>query len=127
MLNGIGHRMGRILACLWICGSPELLTLVTFAQSNSYEEARGKYQSKQYQEALPLAEKALREDSENPAKLDLYGSILAAMAGVAIARWTMAALATPISRLLPTVQTRPAASATAAIFMAALTAPPLPT
>jgi predicted Zn-dependent protease len=79
MLNGIGHRMGRILACLWVCSLLEPLTLVTFAQSNSYEKAREKYQSKQYQEALPLAEKALHEDSENPAKLDLYGSILAAM------------------------------------------------
>jgi predicted Zn-dependent protease len=85
MLEGIGHRMGRILACLWVCSFLEPLTIATPAQSNSFEQARQKYQSRQYGEALPLAMNALREDSENPAKLDLYGSILAAMGQVPLA------------------------------------------
>jgi tetratricopeptide (TPR) repeat protein len=70
--------MGRILACLWICGFLDPVTIVTLAQSNFYEQARERYQSQQYQAALPLAEKALQGDSENPAKLHLYGQILAA-------------------------------------------------
>lgn len=71
--------MGRILACLWVFSFLPPLTIVTFAQSNLYEQAFEKYQRKQYAEALQLAQKALQEDSENPAKLHLYGLALAAM------------------------------------------------
>lgn len=60
-----------ILACL--------LSLSASAQRNPYQEALEKYQSKQYQEALPLAEEALREGRNNPACFHLYGSILAAL------------------------------------------------
>ncbi|HYM05877.1 MAG TPA: tetratricopeptide repeat protein [Terriglobales bacterium] len=56
-----------------------LLALSALAQSNIYREALEKYQSKQYQQALPLAEEALREDKNNPACFHLYGSILAAL------------------------------------------------
>ena len=59
--------------------SSNRLLIVLLPKATLTRRLREKYQSKQYQEALPLAEKALREDSENPAKLDLYGSILAAM------------------------------------------------
>lgn len=79
MLKDIGHRMGRILACLWVFSFLEPFTVVTLGQSNSYEQARQKYQGKQYPEALQLAQKALQEDSENPAKIDLYGLTLAAV------------------------------------------------
>ena len=68
--------MGRILACLAICG---VLEPLGFAQRNPYQEAFEKYQSKQYVEALPLAEEALRVDANNPVYLHLYGSILAAL------------------------------------------------
>ena len=56
-----------------------LLALSAAAQRNPYQEALEKYQSKQYQEALPLAEEALREDSNNPTYFHLYGSILSAL------------------------------------------------
>jgi predicted Zn-dependent protease len=56
-----------------------LIALSGFAQRNFYQEALEKYQSKQYAEALPLAEKALGEDRNNPAYFHLYGSILAAL------------------------------------------------
>jgi predicted Zn-dependent protease len=68
--------MGRILACLAICTFLEPLTL---AQPNPYQEGLEKYQSKQYVEALPLAEEALRADANNPVYVHLYGSILAAL------------------------------------------------
>lgn len=70
--------MGRILAFLWIFGLLEPRLFATLAQRNVYEEAAEKYQNKQYQDALRLAEEAVREDSENPAKLHLYGQVLAA-------------------------------------------------
>jgi|SRR5579863_763730 len=63
--------MRTILACL--------LALSALAQRNPYQEALEKYQSKQYEKALPLAEEALRGDSNNPAYLHLCGSILAAL------------------------------------------------
>jgi predicted Zn-dependent protease len=78
MLKGIGHRMGRIFACLWVCTFLTPFAALTLTQANLYEQAREKYQTKQYQEALALAQKALEGDAENPGKLDLYGSILAA-------------------------------------------------
>jgi len=56
-----------------------LLALSAPAQRNPYREALEKFQSKQYQEALPLAEEALREDRNNPICFHLYGSILAAL------------------------------------------------
>ena len=56
-----------------------LLALSAAAQRNPYQEALEKYQSKQYQEALPLAEEALREDRNNPTYFHLYGSILSAL------------------------------------------------
>jgi predicted Zn-dependent protease len=59
-----------------------LACLVSFsavAQQDLYQEALQKYQSKQYQEALPLAEEALRKDRSNPACYHLYGSIFAAL------------------------------------------------
>jgi predicted Zn-dependent protease len=55
------------------------IALSAFAQRNLYQEALEKYQSKQYAEALPLAEKALGKDRSNPAYFHLYGSILAAL------------------------------------------------
>jgi predicted Zn-dependent protease len=63
--------MRLILACL--------VALSASAQRNPYQEALEKYQSKQYQEALPLAEEALGAERNNPAYLHLYGSILAAL------------------------------------------------
>jgi len=56
-----------------------LLALSAAAQRNPYQQALEKYQSKQYQEALPLAEEALREDRNNPTYFHLYGSILSAL------------------------------------------------
>ncbi len=56
-----------------------LLALSAAAQQNPYQQALEKYQSKQYREALPLAEEALREDRNNPTCFHLYGSILAAL------------------------------------------------
>ena len=56
-----------------------LLALSASAQQNAYQEALEKYQSKQYQEALPLAEEALRNNRNNPACFHLYGSILTAL------------------------------------------------
>jgi predicted Zn-dependent protease len=56
-----------------------LIALSALAQRNFYQEALEKYQGKQYQEALPLAEQALRADANNPACFHLYGSILAAL------------------------------------------------
>ena len=55
------------------------MALSALAQHNSYQEALDKYQKKQYVEALPLAEEALREDRTNPTYFHLYGSILAAL------------------------------------------------
>ena len=49
------------------------------AQHSFYQAALDKFQKKQYIEALPLAEKALGEDRENPTYIHLYGSILAAI------------------------------------------------
>src|SRR2546427_13252824 len=42
-----------------------------------YKEAVENYQHKQYDQALALAEQALRANGNNPAYLHLYGSILA--------------------------------------------------
>jgi predicted Zn-dependent protease len=56
-----------------------LAALAAFAQRNFHQDALDKYQSKQYKEALPLAEKALASDRNNPASYHLYGSILAAI------------------------------------------------
>ena len=56
-----------------------LLAVSASAQQNAYQEALEKYQSKQYQEALPLAEEALRDNRNNPACFHLYGSILTAL------------------------------------------------
>lgn len=64
------------LARLLVCG---LLGISALAQRNSYREALEKFQNKQYQEALPAAEEALREEGNNPVYLHLYGSILAAL------------------------------------------------
>ena len=56
-----------------------LMALSAFAQHDLYQEALEKYQSKHYQEALPLAEKALWGDRNNADYLHLYGAILAAL------------------------------------------------
>jgi predicted Zn-dependent protease len=55
------------------------IALSAIAQRNFYQEALDKYQSKQYEQALPLAEEALAQDRDNPACFHLYGSILAAI------------------------------------------------
>lgn len=68
--------MRRIPACLFVC---TLLEVLTSAQSNFYQQALEKYQSKQYVEALPLAEEALRGDANNPTYVHLYGAVLAAL------------------------------------------------
>jgi tetratricopeptide (TPR) repeat protein len=79
MLEGNGLQMGRMLACLCVCCLFQNAASPASAQRNYYEEARAKYQAKQYREALNLADQALRGDENNPAKLDLYGTILAAV------------------------------------------------
>lgn len=56
-----------------------LIAFSALAQRNFYQEALEKYQNKQYEEALPLAEEALGQDRNNPAYFHLYGSILAAL------------------------------------------------
>jgi protein O-GlcNAc transferase len=56
-----------------------LLTHRLPAQKSPYQEAVENYQSKRYREALPEAEKAVREDGENASYLHLYGLILAAL------------------------------------------------
>jgi predicted Zn-dependent protease len=56
-----------------------LIAFSAIAQRNFYQEALEKYQSKQYEEALPLAEAALGADRNNPTYIHLYGSILAAI------------------------------------------------
>ena len=68
-------RPGRSLRTALVC----LISLSALAQQNYYQEALEKYQSKQYQEALPLAEQALGADRNNPTYLHLYGSILAGL------------------------------------------------
>ena len=55
------------------------LVLPAFAQQNFYQSALDKFQQKQYEEALPLAERALADDRNNPTYIHLYGAILAAM------------------------------------------------
>jgi len=81
--------MGRIFACLWICSFLEPHSFVAFAQRNAYDEAAEKYQNKQYQDALSLAQEALRDDSENPTKLHLYGQVLAATDQFSLAEETL--------------------------------------
>jgi tetratricopeptide (TPR) repeat protein len=71
MVRKIAGAVRTTLACL--------MALSAFAQRNFYQEALEKYQSKQYEEALPLAEAALGADRKNPAYSHLYGSILAAL------------------------------------------------
>jgi predicted Zn-dependent protease len=60
-------------------GFSSFIAFSVFGQENFYQEALDKYQSKKYQDALPLAEEALGQDRNNPAYFDLYGSILAAL------------------------------------------------
>ena len=67
----MNRKVRIILACL--------MALSASAQRNFYQEATEKYQSKQYEQALPLAEAALGADRKNPAYSHLYGSILAAL------------------------------------------------
>jgi tetratricopeptide (TPR) repeat protein len=58
------------------------LTLVSeqaFGQRDLYKEAVENFQRKQYDQALALAEQALRENGENPAWLYLYGATLASL------------------------------------------------
>ncbi len=50
-----------------------------FNQGTAYGQALEKYQSKRYQEALALAEEAVREDGGKAASVHLYGLILAAL------------------------------------------------
>lgn len=68
--------MGRIVAGLWIAG---FIGITALAQSGFYREALEKYQSKQYREALALAERALRDDGGNADYVHLYGMTLAAL------------------------------------------------
>ncbi|HZT32427.1 MAG TPA: tetratricopeptide repeat protein [Bryobacteraceae bacterium] len=49
------------------------------AQGDSYREALEKFQRKQYQEALPLAEAALSQNPGDAARIHLYGLIQAAL------------------------------------------------
>ncbi|MFN7996665.1 MAG: tetratricopeptide repeat protein [Bryobacteraceae bacterium] len=56
-----------------------LLPYALASQSGAYQAALEKYHSKHFEEALPIAEKALREEPANPQYLNLYGSILAAL------------------------------------------------
>jgi len=60
-------------------GGLSLLPCPAFVPKTRYQDALEKYQSQQYQQALPAAEEALREDGENAAYLHLYGVILAAL------------------------------------------------
>jgi len=50
-----------------------------FADQNFYQSALEKFQKQKYEEALPLAERALGEDRNNPTYIHLYGAILGAM------------------------------------------------
>jgi len=54
-----------------------LASTLLFGQRDPYKEAVENYQHKQYDQALALAEQALRANGNNPAYLHLYGSILA--------------------------------------------------
>jgi len=71
---GLASR-GKVAPVAIVC----LLAHSAPAQADLYQEAFRKYQNKQYEEALPLAEKALKEDPNSPARSHLYGSILAAI------------------------------------------------
>lgn len=62
------------MCILWLA-----LSSVLFAQGNLYQEALERYKDKQYQDALPIAEDALRQDANNATKVHLYGLILAAL------------------------------------------------
>jgi len=66
-----GRAMPVTIACL--------LAFSTLAQGNLYQEALQKYQNRQFEQALPVAEKALADNPNSPACFHLYGSILAAM------------------------------------------------
>jgi tetratricopeptide (TPR) repeat protein len=54
-------------------------------QGDPYKEAVENYQRKQYDQALPLAERALRTNATNPDYLHLYGSILVSLGRLAAA------------------------------------------
>ena len=66
--------MRNVLACVWI-----VLPVFVLAESKPYQEALAKFQSRQYAEALPLAEAALRADANDPTYVHLYGAVLAAL------------------------------------------------
>jgi predicted Zn-dependent protease len=54
-----------------------LVSALAFGQQDLYKEAVENFQRKQYDQALALAEQALRTDGNNPAWLHLSGAILA--------------------------------------------------
>ncbi len=64
--------MRHLLLCL-------ALLVPAYAESALYRQALEKYQHQEYQEALPLAEAALRQQSSDPECIHLYGLVLAAL------------------------------------------------
>jgi tetratricopeptide (TPR) repeat protein len=67
--------MRKFLPCL-LAGA---FFCFAWAQPNRYQEALDKFQRGQHQDALPLAEEALRENQNDAARIHLYGLILAAL------------------------------------------------
>ena len=61
------------------------VALLPAAQTDDFEQALAKYKNRHYQEALPLAEQALRQDRNNPSYLHLYGVTLAALGQFSLA------------------------------------------
>src|SRR6516162_2740437 len=61
------------------------VALLPAAQTGYYEQALARYHNRHYQEALPLAEQALRQDRNNPSYLHLYGVTLAALGQFSLA------------------------------------------
>src|SRR5215472_1446902 len=61
------------------------VALLPAAQTDYFQQALAKYQNRHYQEALPLAEQALRQDRNNSSYLHLYGLTLAALGQFSVA------------------------------------------
>jgi tetratricopeptide (TPR) repeat protein len=73
--------MRTLFSCLlaMACAGVEVRLSSAFDQKTAYEQAREKYQSKRYPEALAPAEEAVRADGGKAASVHLYGLILEAL------------------------------------------------
>ena len=67
--------MRRLLPCL----VASALLSAASAGRDFFQEAWEKFQHQQYQEALPAAEASLQQSPEDPARLHLYGLVLASL------------------------------------------------